>query len=296
MQLIDFSSRLPIIKQCDLLDISRSSFYYKSKKDVNDDNWLMNEIYELWIKYPFYGYRRITASLNRDGYLVNDKKIRRLMKLMNLETIYPKKRTTIANKESQIYPYLLKNLIIYKPNQVWASDLTYIKMSKGFVYLVALIDLFSRKIMGWRLSTTMEKEFCIEMLEDILSKNTKPEIINTDQGSQFTSNDWINILKKNNIKISMDGKGRCIDNILMERFWGSVKQEEVYIKPCDKVKEIKKNIKNYIIFYNQERPHQSLNYQTPDEVYFQKNKEKTKKAVHFMDNFFNKKLPTKLTA
>ena len=296
MQLIDFSSRLPIIKQCDLLDISRSSFYYKSKKDVNDDNWLMNEIYELWIKYPFYGYRRITASLNRDGYLVNDKKIRRLMKLMNLETIYPKKRTTIANKESQIYPYLLKNLIIYKPNQVWASDLTYIKMSKGFVYLVALIDLFSRKIMGWRLSTTMEKEFCIEMLEDILSKNTKPEIINTDQGSQFTSNDWINILKKNNIKISMDGKGRCIDNILMERFWRSVKQEEVYIKPCDTVKEIKENIKNYIIFYNQERPHQSLNYQTPDEVYFQKNKEKTKKAVHFMDNFFSKKLPTKLTA
>ena len=164
-------------------------------------------------------------------------------------------------------------------------------MQKGFVYLVALIDLFSRYIVDWQLSTTLEKEFCISMLETALITHHKPEIINSDQGSQFTSNEWIKILTDNNIKVSMDGKGRCIDNIIIERFWRSAKQEEVYIKPCDTVKEVRQNIGKYIIFYNQERPHQSLNYQTPDEVYFNR-----KKTINFMDNFLKKMLPAKLTA
>lgn len=249
----------------------------------------MNEIYEIWMKYPFYGYRRITAILNRNGYHVNSKKIRRIMKLMDLQAIYPKKKTTISNKEHKIYPYLLRNLIINRANQVWATDITYIKMSKGFVYLVALIDLFSRRIINWQLSVTMEKEFCIEMLEIALMQNKKPEIINSDQGSQFTSNEWIKVLTDSDIKVSMDGKGRCIDNILMERFWRSIKQEEIYIKPCDSVKEIRENIGKYIDFYNQERPHQSLGYQTPDEVYFGK-----KKNINFMDNFFYKKVTHKI--
>jgi putative transposase len=292
MQLINFeNSDLSIQRQCSLLSIPKSSFYYKSIKEEDIDNWLMNEIYEIWIKYPFYGYRRINAILNRNGYDINEKKTRRLMRSMNLQTIYPKKKTTFSNKEHKIYPYLLKDLIIDKINQVWATDLTYIKMGKGFVYLTALIDLFSRKIINWQLSTTMEKEFCIEMLEDALIANKNPEIINSDQGSQFTSNEWTKILTNNNIKISMDGKGRCIDNILIERFWRSIKQEEIYIKPCDNVKEIRQNIKKYIIFYNQERPHQSLNYQTPDEVYFGK-----KGAINSMHNFSDEKLHTELTA
>jgi putative transposase len=294
MQLIDFNnSKLSIQKQCDLLSISRSSFYYKSIKEEDIDNWLMNEIYEIWMKYPFYGYRRITAILNKSGYHVNNKKIRRIMSLMDLQAIYPKKKTTFTNKEHKIYPYLLRDLIINKSDQVWATDISYIKMSKGFVYLVALIDLFSRKIINWQLSITMEKEFCIEMLETALISNKKPEIINSDQGSQFTSNEWIKVLINNNIKVSMDGKGRCIDNILMERFWRSIKQEEIYIKPCDSVTEIRENIKKYINFYNQERPHQSLDYQTPDEVYF--GKEKKEKVINCMHNFSKKeKLHTEL--
>jgi len=268
MQIIDFNnSKLSIQKRCDLLSIPRSSFYYQSIKEEDIDNWLMNEIFDIWMKYPFYGYRRITAILNRSGYHVNDKKVRRIMRLMNLQAIYPKKKTTFINNDHKIYPYLLRDLIINRSNQVWATDISYIKMSKGFVYLVALIDLFSRKIINWQLSITMEKEFCIEMLETALISNKSPEIINSDQGSQFTSNEWIKVLTDNNIKVSMDGKGRCIDNIFMERFWRSIKQEEIYIKPCDSVKEIRENIKNYINFYNFERPHQSLDYQTPDEVY-----------------------------
>jgi putative transposase len=296
MQLIYFNnSKLSIQKQCDLLSIPRSSLYYKSIKEGDIDNWLMNEIYEIWIKYPFYGYRRITAILNRSGYHVNNKKIRRIMSLMDLQAIYPKKKTTFADTEHKIYPYLLRDLIINKSNQVWATDITYIKMSKGFVYLVALIDLFSRKIINWQLSITMEKEFCIEMLEEALMLNKRPEIINSDQGSQFTCNEWTKVLINNNIKVSMDGKGRCIDNIFMERFWRSIKQEEIYIKPCDSVTEIRENIKKYINFYNQERPHQSLDYQTPDEVYF--GKEKKGKAINFMHNFSKKeKLHTELIA
>lgn len=265
MQMIDRLSKFSLFKQCELLSLPRSSVYYKPKND-NNDMCLMNEIHELWLKQPFYGYRRITAVLNRSGYSVNRKRIYRLMILMNLQAIYPK-RTTISNQQHVKYPYLLADIDVARPNHVWSTDLTYIKMRKGFVYLVALIDLFSRYVVSWQLSITMDTEFCMSMLEDALSRSM-PKIINTDQGSQFTSNIWIENLLKNKIAISMDSKGRCLDNVYIERFWRSLKQEEIYLKPYDNVSEARSGISRYIKFYNQQRPHQSLGYKTPAEVYF----------------------------
>lgn len=239
--------------------------YYKPHSN-NDDVWLMNAIQELWLKYPFYGYRRITAALNKTGYNLNHKRTLRLMQSMNLEAIYPK-RTTISNKLHIKYPYLLTGLVITGPDHVWATDLTYIKMRKGFVYLVALIDLFSRHIVSWQLSVSMDTEFCMTMLDEALSKKV-PQIINTDQGSQFTSSVWTDRLIKHKIAISMDSKGRCLDNVYIERFWRSIKQEEIYLKPYDDVDEARAGIKKYIEFYNNQRQHQSLGYKTPAEVYF----------------------------
>lgn len=266
MQMIDRLSKLSLSKQCELLSLTRSSVYYKSDNDNSNDTGLMNEIYELWLKYPFYGYRRITAVLNRQGYQVNRKRIYRLMTLMDLVAIYPK-QTTISNQQHVKYPYLLANIDVTHPNHVWSTDLTYIKMRKGFVYLVALIDLFSRYVVSWQLSITMDTEFCISMLEAALSRSV-PKIINTDQGSQFTSNIWTDSLLKNRITISMDSKGRCLDNVYIERFWRSLKQEEIYLKPYDNVAEAQVGISKYIEFYNNQRPHQSLNYKTPAEIYF----------------------------
>lgn len=265
MQMIDVNCNLSLIRQSEVLSLPRSSLYYKANK-INDDTWVMNEIQELWMKLPFYGYRRITAALNRSGYGVNHKRVYRLMRKMNLAAIYPK-RTTFSNKEHLKYPYLLRDLDITHPNHVWSTDLTYLKMQKGFLYLVALIDVFSRLILSWRLSISMDTEFCISMLEDGLSKGA-PKIINTDQGVQFTSNMWTEKLLQNEIKISMDGKGRCLDNVYIERFWRSLKQEEVYLKPYDSVSEAEDGIRKYIEFYNHQRPHQSLDYRTPAEVYF----------------------------
>jgi putative transposase len=263
--MIDVNCNLSLIRQSEVLSLPRSSLYYKANK-INDDTWVMNEIQELWMKLPFYGYRRITAALNRSGYGVNHKRVYRLMRKMNLAAIYPK-RTTFSNKEYLKYPYLLGDLDITHPNHVWSTDLTYLKMQKGFLYLVALIDVFSRLILSWRLSISMDTEFCISMLEDGLSKGA-PKIINTDQGVQFTSNMWTEKLLQNEIKISMDGKGRCLDNVYIERFWRSLKQEEVYLKPYDSVSEAEDGIRKYIEFYNHQRPHQSLDYRTPAEVYF----------------------------
>ena len=197
--------------QCQLLDLQRSTMYYKPIPKA-DDSVLMNEIHELWLKKPFYGYRRITHVLKRSGYTINYKRILRLMRLMNLQAIYPKKRLSIPNKDHQVYPYLLKNLDVTKPDQVWTSDITYIKLPHGFVYLVCLFDLYSRYIVAWELSNCLSVDFCESMLERALVAD-KPEIVNTDQGSQFTSQTWTNILTRNDIKISMDGAGRCMDNI-----------------------------------------------------------------------------------
>lgn len=201
------------------------------------------------------------------------------MRLINLQAIYPKKKTTIINKKDYKYPYLLNDIKIIKPNQAWATDITYIKTPAGFVYLTALIDLFSRFIVSWKLSISMTTEFCLDILTKGINTYKKPEIINTDQGSQYTSNEWTKKLKNNNIKISMDGKGRWVDNVLMERFWRTIKQEQIYINPPDNIVELKQQINKFIKFYNYQRPHQSLKYRTPSQVYY--NDEKKRKIINF---------------
>jgi putative transposase len=255
--MLEKESKLSLSKRCELLSLCRSGVYHKTQCN-NYDAWLMNEIHELWHKYPFYGQRRIVVVLNSKGYVVNRKRIQRLMRLMNLKAIYPK-RTTVSCRQHEKYPYLLADIDITHPDQVWATDITYIKMKKGFMYLVALIDLFSRYIISWELAISMDTEFCMSMLDEAFSKK-KPNIINTDQGSQFTSNVWLECLKRNEVKISMDSKGRCLDNVYIERFWRSLKQEEVYLKPYDNVVEARAGISNYMKFYNHTRPHQSLGY------------------------------------
>ena len=263
----DFSD-LSIRKQCEVLMIPRSSYYYVSKVDVNEEFTVMNLIHELWLAHPFYGYRKITAALRLEGYAVNHKKIQRLMQKMDLQAIYPKAKTSTASKEYQKYPYLLKGLVIVKINQVWVTDITYIRLPDGFVYLLAIMDLHSRYIVASILSISMEAEAFIEPLEEAISKYGAPEIFNTDQGSQFTSAQWLNILLKNCIRISMDGKGRCFDNIFAERFWRTVKYEEVYLNSYETVPQARYAIMNFIEFYNNKRPHQALGYKTPKQVYY----------------------------
>jgi putative transposase len=262
-----------------LLTINRSNIYYQPRnyQEIND---LCNEIYELWSRHQFFGYRRITAVLkDQSGYPINQKKVLRLMRLMGLQAIYPKPRTTIINKKEYKYPYLLNNIIIAKPNQVWATDITYIKTGVGFVYLIALIDWFSRFIISWKLSISMTTDFCLDVLNQGIKAHKKPEIINTDQGSQFTSNEWVKQLDDNNIKISMDGKGRWVDNVYIERFWRTVKQEQIYINPPDNITELRQQINKFIKFYNYQRPHQSLQYKTPSQIYY--NDDSKRKIIKF---------------
>jgi putative transposase len=231
----------------------------------------MNKIDEIFTKSPFYGKRRISAQLNREGINIGVKKVRKLMIKMGLKTLYPKKK--FKNSKTQYhkkYPYLLKDVQIKRNNQVWATDITYIKMRSGWIYLVAVLDWHSRYILSWEISITMEAEFCIKALESAIKNHPKPEIFNTHQGVQFTSNDFVGVLEKSNITISMDGKGRCFDNIFTERLWRTIKQEEVYIKDYNSVPEAIKSISEYIKFYNTERLHSSLNYNTPSEIYFSK--------------------------
>lgn len=227
----------------------------------------MNEIRDVWEKYPFYGYRRITATLRKTGHQINHKRVQNLMGHMGIQALYPKPPLSRANAEHKKYPYLLKDLSVKRADEVWATDITYIRMNPGFIYLIAIIDLYSRYIISWRLSISLDAGFCIDALEEALRKGC-PEIFNTDQGSQFTSGPWIDLLESRNIQISMDGKGRCIDNIYAERFWRSLKYEEVYLKSYDSVHEARKSLSDYIEFYNNQRPHQALGYKTPAEVYF----------------------------
>ena len=270
MQMIDQSFvELSLREQFLLLNLNRSSFYYQKVEENQQDQDIANKIHELWLKYPFYGYRKITAVLKREGILINHKKVQRLMKEMNLSAIFPKANKNKWQKSQYAqYPYLLKGLVINKSNQVWATDITYIKLSDGFVYFLAIIDLYSRFILSACLSTTLEAEFCVEMLRISLEKYQNPEIFNTDQGSQFTSFDWCDLLKEKNIKISHDGKGRCFDNILNERLWRTVKYEEVYLKSYNSVADARKQLLDFVEFYNHQRPHQSLKYKTPAEIYF----------------------------
>lgn len=267
--LIDKSnSVLSISHQADLLGISRSSVYYGPVVDEYD-LLLKRLIDEQYTLTPFFGSRRMKVSLQRKGYEVNRKHVQRLMREMGLEAIYPKPKLSQAHPENKIYPYLLRNVSIERKNQVWASDITYIPLSRGFMYLVAIVDWWSRYVLAWRMSTSLETSFCLEALEMAL-KFGKPEIFNTDQGSQFTSIAFTGMLRDQSIAISMDGRGRCMDNIFVERLWRSVKYENVYLMQYGSVPEGRQGIDAYFGFYNNDRPHQALENRTPAEVYFQR--------------------------
>lgn len=262
---------LSLEKQCNLLGIHRSGLYYKPKQESALNLKIMNEIDRYFLEHPYYGVERMTDYLNLDlGYRVNVKRVRRLYKLMGLTTIYCKPKTTIKDKTSYIHPYLLRNLKIERVNQVWQTDITYVPMSRGFMYMVAIIDVYSRKILNWSVSNTMTTEWCTELLKDTISKYGKPEINNTDQGSQFTSKTYIDVLLKNEIKISMDGKGRALDNIYIERFWRSLKYEKIYLNPANGGLELYENINDYVNFYNQERRHTEIGKVPPDDIFYQK--------------------------
>ncbi len=235
----------------------------------------MNAIDEIYTKLPFYGSRRIAKELYRaKGTVVNRKRVQRLMRKMVLEAIYPRPNLSRANKEHKKYPYLLRGMEITRPNQVWASDITYIRIERGFMYLTVVMDWYSRSVLSWRLSNTLDSSFCVETLEEALKRYRKPEVFNTDQGSQYTSEAFTKVLLDEGIKISMDGKGRALDNVFVERLWRSVKYEEVYLKSYSTVQEVRSGLKEYFSFYNKERLHQSLDYRAPMEVYFENQGEK----------------------
>ena len=257
---------IPISRQCDLLGLARSSYYYTSEKDDSYNLYLMNLIDEQFTKTPFYGVARMTAWLQRQGQEVNHKRVRRLMRLMGLEAIYPKPRLSLSNQAHKKYPYLLTNMVIDHPDQAWCADITYIRMLHGFVYLVAIMDWYSRFVLAWEISTTLDTSFCLSALEQALELST-PEIFNTDQGSQFTSHEFTGRLEKGDIQISMDGRGRVYDNIFVERPWRSVKYEEVYLHQYLTVSEARSGLAKYFLFYNMERLHESLGYQPPYEIY-----------------------------
>lgn len=259
--------KLSIVRQCSLLKISRSTLYYKKRGESAINLEIMREIDRIFMEWPFTGVRQMRRHLVRLGYPVGLKRIRRLMRLMGLMPIYQKPRTSLPNAGEEHFPYLLSNIEISHSNQVWCSDITYVPMERGFLYLVAVMDWQSRKILSWGLSSTLETDFCVRALETAIERYGKPEIFNTDQGSQYTSFAFTNTLRENGIQISMDGKGRCMDNIFIERLWRSLKYEEIYIHAYESGQEARKGIGRWIDFYNRQRPHSSLAGKTPDEYY-----------------------------
>ena len=263
--------RLSLTKRCEMLGISRSSIYYKPKGENALNEKLMRIIDKHFLLHPYYGPERMRDYLNMDlGYNVNIKRVQRLYKIMNLKTIYAAPKTTNREPGKYIYPYLLRNLKVDRPNQVWQTDISYIPMARGFMYLAAIIDVYSRKIISWSVSNTMTKEWCIELLEDAIRTHGKPEIHNSDQGSQYTSNEYIEVLKKNEIQISMDGKGRALDNVYIERFWRSIKQEKIYLNPPNGGVDLMRSVKEFVTSYNTERRHTEIGKVPPDELYFSK--------------------------
>ena len=263
-------SDISIQRQCDLIGLSRSSYYYTENLNSHqgpENLFYMSLIDQKYIERPFYGSRRMTHYLNNLGYQVNRKRIRRLMQIMGIQAIYPRPKTSIRGKDHKIYPYLLRGLIIDRVDQVWAADITFIPMAYGFMYLVAIIDWFSRYVLSWELSNTLDSDFCVTALTRSL-KYGIPYIFNSDQGSQFTSHDFTDQLLTAGIQISMDGRGRVMDNIFIERLWRSLKYEDIYIKEYETVKQLYQGLEQYFDFYNYERPHQSLGYKTPSMVYF----------------------------
>jgi putative transposase len=262
------------VRQCELIGLPRSSRYYKPQEETADNLVLMRLLDEQYTRTPFYGSRRMVIALGEQGWKVNRKRVQRLMQQMGIEAIYPKPRLSDPAPGHRIYPYRLRGLVITRPNQVWSTDITYIRMRSGFVYLVAILDWFSRYVLEWEVSVTLDTSFCLSTLDRALEK-AKPEIFNSDQGSQFTSTEFTARLENASILISMDGRGRALDNIFTERLWRSVKYEEVYLKDYTGVPDAIGNLKAYFRFYNRQRPHQALNYQTPEAVYFGVNARKT---------------------
>lgn len=266
--MIDRTHKLAVTKQCVLLALNRSTAYYQPLGESEENLAIMEELDKLYLERPTRGSRTMKDALEDRGIFVGRERIRRLMRLMGIMAIYPKKRTTIPEKGHKIFAYLLRKLKVVRPRQVYAADITYIPMSKGFVYLVAVIDWYSRKVLSWRLSNTMETSFCVEALEEAIAVYGAPEIFNTDQGSQFTSEAFTGVLKKHDVKISMDSKGRWMDNIFIERLWWSLKYEEVYLRAYDSVAEARRFIGAYFQYFNEERRHASLERRTPDDVFF----------------------------
>jgi putative transposase len=258
---------ISIARQCELVGLSRSSFYYNAQGEGAENLQLMRLLDEQYTRTPFYGIRRMTAWLRQQGYTVNAKRVARLLRTMGLETIYPKPRRSQPHPERRLYPYLLRGVPITRVNQVWSTDITYIRLQAGFVYLVAVMDWFSRYVLSWAVSITMDVDFCLEALEQALGIAT-PAIFNSDQGSQFTSDDFTRRLETAGVKISMDGRGRALDNVFVERLWRTVKYEEVYLQDYRTPREARQGLATFFQGYNTERPHQALGYHTPAAVYF----------------------------
>ena len=265
---VEANDVLSMRRQCELLAINRSTLFYEPKPECQKNLRMMRLIDELYLERPFYGSRRMTEALKREGHEVNRKRIQRLMRLMGIEAVYPKPNTSKAHPEHKKYPYLLRDVVVDRPNQAWATDITYIPMRSGFLYLVAILDWFSRYVLSWRLSNSMEVSFCLEALQEALERG-QPEIFNSDQGVQFTCTQFQVPLLERGVKLSMDGKGRALDNVFVERLWRSLKYEEVYLKDYEQTLEAYDGIGAYLKFYNTQRPHQGLGYRTPQEVYFE---------------------------
>jgi len=266
--LIDQEDSLSISEQCRILGISRSGYYYEAKGETDENLLFMRRIDELYLDNPSWGSRQMRNRLRLEGHKVNRKRIQRLMRVMGIEALYPKRNLSRPHPEHKVYPYLLRGMDIDKPNKVWCADITYIRLKHGFVYLVAILDWYSRKVLSWELSNTMDDWFCVSALESAIRHYGKPEIFNTDQGSQFTGKDFTNVLKLYEIKISMDGKGRALDNVIIERFWRSLKYEEVYLKEYENMAECREGIDHYTRKYNSFRPHSSVGRMTPDMAYY----------------------------
>lgn len=248
------------------MSINRSTLYYKAEATSQEEVLLLNEIRDIWSRYPFYGYRKITSELRGKGWVINRKRVQRLMKQGGIEAIYAKPKTSIKDESHKVYPYLLKGMDITRVNQAWQVDITYLRQGVGFMYLVALIDVYSRFVVGWSLSNTLDTQSCLDAFGKAL-KYGRSEIVNSDQGCQFTSHDWVLAVTEAGCKISMTGKGRCHDNIFIERFWRSFKQEEFYLNDYENVAELKQAIERYVLFYNHERWHQALAYRRPSDLF-----------------------------
>jgi putative transposase len=267
--MIDRNSNLSIKRQCAFLQLPRSTVYYKPEEVSESDLRLMRCIDELHLKYPFAGSRMLRDLLKPGGYKVGRRHVQTLMRKMGIEALYRKPNTSRKREGNQIYPYLLRGLPIVRRNQVWATDITYIPMRRGFVYLIVVLDWYSRRVLAWRLSNTLTTDFCFEVVEEAIKRYGCPEIFNTDQGSQFTSTEFTDLLKANGIRISMDGKGCWRDNVLVERLWRTIKYEQVYLHAYVSMNDAKMQLKEYLEFYNGKRPHQSLDGRTPDAVYYE---------------------------